>query len=680
MGSSCSTPEAGMSLTAWDGLDAVDTSQPLNSGRPSSREEYIGDAEVAGTMTGGVVSNGSSGPGNEQQVTQFALQEGQQPELEATVAPEHGRGLQSLASHSSGSCSAASQHQERSLQEGIYGPCSQNFRASPVEDPYPGLTQTQPQHGAAASASHVISAAESSHTNHSIVESIETSETHPPSTVQGSQWESPMPSVVKIEESSIPEAPADNPAARITPCEEAEGIRDTAKPADDERHDVKRKCDSPETSPRKQPRSEEERTTVPTGAGRDESTAATFFTPLGSLSSFMETRGIAPQPQTVEKSQYFGESKPTDDANHMPSRDISPKQETQEEEASTVISQQIPRCHQKAQDPLILFLSTGLLKTHVPLVKYLETKQNPPALIYRDYGSAEEIDTKKSITNPGQTTPLDADIIISPSAGIVLTTSQATTQLYLPGHKRNPKVGEIACIDSPLRERIFLLAPRYEQLYIFVSHNMDGNQSQSQGSGSGKKPSKPTTDRRTLAAITSLTAFCNSASVYATITPLLIPSAPDALGEWVLSLAHKHAFTPSHFGDSGGNRSTPGNRSGIRIVPSAQTAEKASNWELFLRHAGMNPFAALTTLSIMRKAEREELASAGQTTSEYVYLCNRKRRVRSLSKFLEMESERRRKLLEDLVGRRVLRRVEAMIEQDWQCDWALDFYGTRSGA
>jgi hypothetical protein len=186
-----------------------------------------------------------------------------------------------------------------------------------------------------------------------------------------------------------------------------------------------------------------------------------------------------------------------------------------------------------------------------------------------------------------------------------------------------------------------------------------------QGEGSGQKP---TADRRTLSALTSLTAFCNSASTHATITPVFVPSTPDIIGEWVVSLAQKHALTGPTF-RTANNRTT-----GLRIVPSALTVEKASNWELFLRQAGMNPFAALTTLSIMRKAEREDLESAGQITDEFVYKFDRKRRVRSLSKFMEMSRERRKELLEGIVGGRVLSRVEEVVEQDWQCDWALDFH------
>ncbi|KAL2849541.1 hypothetical protein BJY01DRAFT_210474 [Aspergillus pseudoustus] len=50
--------------------------------------------------------------------------------------------------------------------------------------------------------------------------------------------------------------------------------------------------------------------------------------------------------------------------------------------------------------------------------------------------------------------------------------------------------------------------------------------------------------------------------------------------------------------------------------------------------------------------------------------------ISSLSQFVEMSSEERRKLFRRLLGENVLRRVDSLIEQDWHCDWALDFEGT----
>lgn len=637
--------EAVTSPDPWDGPDG--TAESLVSGEISSRGECTGKAEPTGMDTGrdAVSDTGRPGSGN-RGLVQVVKQEDEQPEMKAISTTESDHGM---TGHSPSLGSAALYHGEHGIRPDIRGSDSEQdkFQApSPIENPHGPTKQPPGPKEIAFSEMNIMSVAEQGGISYPVAESVERMSIDPSSPVRGYERENPS---VEAGHDEIPvkEERADNP--RTTPREEAESL--LAEPSY-----VKRKREGPDASPRKYPRQEK---AVPAGAGagQNEPTPATPFTPLGSLSSFMETRGVAPQPQTIEKSPYFGESKPNEYPVYM-AEDTSLKEETPEEETALAITQQTPQIH-PTQSLIILFLSSALLKTHVQVVKFLETMENPPALIYRDYGDPEETDAKANTSSPGQTTPLDADIIISPNRGIVLTTSQAAMQLYLPGHRPSSAVGRITSIDSPLRERIFVLAPRYEQLYIFVSHNMD------QGEGSGHKP---TADRRTLSALTSLTAFCNSASTHATITPVFVPSTPEIIGEWVVSLAQKHALTGPRF-RTANNRTT-----GLRIVPSALTVEKASNWELFLRQAGMNPFAALTTLSIMRKAEREDLESAGQITDEFVYKFDRKRRVRSLSNFMEMSRERRKELLEGIVGGRVLSRVEELVEQDWQCDWALDFH------
>lgn len=47
-------------------------------------------------------------------------------------------------------------------------------------------------------------------------------------------------------------------------------------------------------------------------------------------------------------------------------------------------------------------------------------------------------------------------------------------------------------------------------------------------------------------------------------------------------------------------------------------------------------------------------------------------KVPALSRFIEMSAEHRRRLFAGLIGDRVLKRIEAVVDNDWQCDWALD--------
>lgn len=402
------------------------------------------------------------------------------------------------------------------------------------------------------------------------------------------------------------------------------------------------------------------------------------FTALGSLSSFMETRGKPIKRQVITQSPYFAgnEDKSNDSQiNHQgPVPDVTTEtpieaEKQKDEEVSLTLTtafHHIPHYSRENQEPPILLLSTSLLKTHRRLVRILESMKHTssPTLIYRDYdynkNPPRTSTTKKSSIHELQH---EADIIISPSTGILLTTSQATTQLYLPGHKpSHPQLNRIKglSINSPLRERIMLLAPRYEQLYIFICH--------AGGTTTKKNPVGPTADKRALASITSLIAFCNSASKYSTISPLLItPSAPETVSEWILSLAYKHSFEVPQSSSVGMEMEmersiigstpiNPNNNNNKKLGPTCMETE--TQWELFLRRAGLNPFAAQVILAVMR--EGDGVAGEKALTSDHTESV----RVPALSRFIEMSAEHRRRLFAGLIGDRVLKRIEAVVGND----------------
>ena len=411
------------------------------------------------------------------------------------------------------------------------------------------------------------------------------------------------------------------------------------------------------------------------------------FTALGSLSSFMETRGKVIKRQVTTQIPCFKDNynKSNDSQINQqgPVPDVTtetymePERQKDEEVslAPTIASHHIPQFSRDNGEPPILFLSTSLLKTHRRLVRILESMKHPsnPTLIYRDYDYKNE-PPRTSTASKSNIHELqhETDIIISPSTGILLTTSQATTQLYLPGHKpSHPQLNGIKglSINSPLRERIMLLAPRYKQLYIFICH--------AGGTTTKKHPMGPTADKRTLASITSLIAFCNSASKYSTVIPLLItPSAPETVAEWVLSLAYKHSFELPQSSSVGieVERSTIGftpinpNNSNNKKNLDPTCMETETQWELFLRRAGLNPFAAQVMLAVMR-----EEGGVIPGDNALVFDHTESVRVSALSRFIEMSTEHRSRLFAGLIGDRVLRRIEAVVDNDWQCDWALNF-------
>jgi hypothetical protein len=320
---------------------------------------------------------------------------------------------------------------------------------------------------------------------------------------------------------------------------------------------------------------------------------------------------------------------------------------------------------------LVLFISTTLLKTHLKVLQDIEQKEHPAKVTYRDYTpvpAPRNQQKNRSSTSMLHSQPQyqqnalfpppeEADIILSAKTGIILTTTQAAMQQYLPGHK--PTSNLLNCpesVSSPLRERIFCLSSRYEQLYIFLSHSAK----QSKSPKSRVLGQQITADKHLLSSMTTLTAFCSSLSEHAIIVPLIVPSDPERTAGWILGLAHKHAcqLPPPRSHSHHTNAFTP-------VNPKPQLDlwlgdAKESVWELFLRRMGLNPFAAQVILAVLRR-ERE--------ADDY----KEENRAGCLSRFVEMSSEERRALLGGLLGEKVLRRLDSIIEKDWQCDWALDF-------
>ncbi|GIK05675.1 hypothetical protein Aspvir_009788 [Aspergillus viridinutans] len=417
--------------------------------------------------------------------------------------------------------------------------------------------------------------------------------------------------------------------------------------------------------------------------GKQKQPAVPSFTTLGSLAAFMETRGRNEKRHTVTQSPYFPGKLSTDDVAKRLSEAVSTerprscsKEPYKSHNAPDIIptATQLPRFHQRTGELPILFLSTALLKSHLRLVRCLEGMAGQPAIVYRDYnhnnpGSEHQGKHTTARMNSNPTLQIEADIIISPSTGIILTTSQATTQLYLPGHKSTHAETNIECINSPLRERIFLLAPRYERIYLFICHSAPSSKKLQ------VKQSGPTADKRVLASIASLTAFCNSMSAYATISPLLLPSCPETLAGWVLSLANKHIArlpeNPTRI--PSGTSFTPIN-SPRKDRLSPEMMMRTTVWELFLRQAGLNPYAAQAILAFLRREDEEERAYIRYTSRTAASPSSGEDRGRQgLARFIEMAPDRRRAVFGELIGDRMMGRINHILDKDWQCDWALNF-------
>ncbi|KAL3479335.1 hypothetical protein BJX99DRAFT_222411 [Aspergillus californicus] len=403
---------------------------------------------------------------------------------------------------------------------------------------------------------------------------------------------------------------------------------------------------------------------------------------LGSLLSFMELRGKGTKRQAPAKSPYFSSSIEEQDVNITNSGTLECPKKSGTGTGKSTCTPFLPTTHiprvSTYHGGLVLFISTALLKTHLQLIRILEGAEHPPKLIYRDYTNPSSsnfqlpkpqpkssISTSQRInTRPPEEKEAEADIILSPKTGIILTTFQATMQLYLPGHKSIPfqanHKAKPTAINSPLREQIFNLASRYEQLYLLISHGPTPQPKRSKNANPAVM-----VDKRNLASFASLSAFCTSMALYGTITPLLVTSTPEHAASWVLALAHKHAcrLPPpkpefhSHYNIA----FTPVNPK-PQLLSSLGDIEEGI-WEVFLRRAGLNPYAAQVVRAVLSRGgdDGNGVNSRGEKDAGY------------LSRFVEMPLEERRVLFGGILGEGMVSRVESMIEKDWQCDWALNF-------
>ncbi|PYH42305.1 uncharacterized protein BP01DRAFT_136511 [Aspergillus saccharolyticus JOP 1030-1] len=258
---------------------------------------------------------------------------------------------------------------------------------------------------------------------------------------------------------------------------------------------------------------------LPSATKRRESLPLHTPSSLGSLASFMQVRGRKPK-TTVTQSPYF--SSPSIDTK-VSEDDAYHSLTLPETSVSIELPQQIPAAPQSLTRGLKLELSTRLLKTHPDLVRLLEQRRPLVSIEYFDHQYDQ---TAKAWSTSASST--DADIVLGCTTVLILTNLQATTQLFLPGHKSNIPDGN-PNVNSPLRERVFLLARQYSIVYVLICH--------SSGSSSQSAPGSITVHKNLLTSLNSFTAFCDSLADFASVHCLSIPSVAGTVAGWICAIA-----------------------------------------------------------------------------------------------------------------------------------------------
>ncbi|KAH0294017.1 hypothetical protein KCU62_g518, partial [Aureobasidium sp. EXF-3399] len=254
--------------------------------------------------------------------------------------------------------------------------------------------------------------------------------------------------------------------------------------------------------------------------------------------------------------------------------------------------------------PLRTFVLSSTMFARRNLMKEISRLSCMTEYIERDFTSARALRSTSSLTSEAD----EADLILAPGHGLMLTTLQRLMQKSLP----------YQVTRNVVRERVVQLARRYERLIIMVHEEQNSNQ---------ERP----LDNRECGELASLINFC--AAQNHEIQVMYIPGDESALATWIVASMVRYGLDD----------------------PDVQLLQDESSWELFLRKAGMDAFAAQV---VLKKLNAPESMPTCSTEQRY-----------GLPGFVMMDEAERLKRFGALFGgEKILRKVSMAIDGSWTRD------------
>jgi hypothetical protein len=190
------------------------------------------------------------------------------------------------------------------------------------------------------------------------------------------------------------------------------------------------------------------------------------FSASTALHKFMETRGKPPEPLRVGTSKASASSaaRPKTHTLTVRSRETSSDQAATDAQHSVAQPQAIKRSQEQMPPTKALptlpaipnnlapcsFIVSSTFLQQRGLMKQIEKLYPNAEVVYRDY------------TLP-HSAAKEADILLSPSTGLLFTTLQQVKQRALPGQPDR----------SPVKERMSMLQSRYERLVVVISEGLN---------------------------------------------------------------------------------------------------------------------------------------------------------------------------------------------------------------
>ncbi|KAK7956360.1 uncharacterized protein PG986_005582 [Apiospora aurea] len=245
------------------------------------------------------------------------------------------------------------------------------------------------------------------------------------------------------------------------------------------------------------------------------------------------------------------------------------------------------------------------------ILEWIEKLLPQAELVERDFDRWNTVTWNRNMVSRSPIiSPLaaEADVVVSPATGIILTTLIKVIQKPIPGQKRK----------STIRERVEKVSTRYERLVVLVSQSNRVDESTRDLSAS---------ECASLAEFTGFVLGLNpNSQVY------FVGGGEETLAKWLVALVQRYSFEAAGL---------------QKLLIDAETT-----WELILRRAGMNAYAAQIILAELKGIAN--LDSQGQVMGE-------------LQRFILMTPQERVEHFSQLMGgTTVLLRVGAVLDHPWE--------------
>jgi hypothetical protein len=375
---------------------------------------------------------------------------------------------------------------------------------------------------------------------------------------------------------------------------------------------------------------------------------STSFSNKEALDMFLMLKGLQAQPlvsaPTTTKETSSKVSRSQDPRRPQRSKEVpEPVNKSVEEfqQDHEYLSIELPKLPSELPQRFAI-VSSEILQRRRSLYRRMTHMYPNCEFIERDFSVLQSddglLDLKSSIEKIPRYDPcLEADLIISPSTGVLLTTVQKIQQRSLPGQGTQ---------QNTFNSRLCQVSIRYERLIVLVSQGVDEHLegtmnttalpnipdiSHMAGNVSSTSSTAPVTPRDTLA-LASLQSFAATRSTNVNVQFVL--GGENNLAAWIAFHIHVSGTAMLHI-----------------------QAEE-SFWEHVLRRVGLNCFAAGLILTVLAKPTGNEDGNTSELRCSRIDY--------GIAAFFSMSSDERFLQFEKLLGgRKVLKRVNACLERGW---------------